>query len=137
MIELRISAACCVRDFGRLFSDTARRVPVSLILSLLRRGYFLCCITKADGAPDPRLLQNDHQHFLAKNRIVSDNRGEHINPRICSVSWRLMWKDEFVGYGCAVRGQSLPTEESYSQLPKASQKHFGIVGRNGRLNATK
>jgi DNA-binding response OmpR family regulator len=90
-------------------------------------GGTFVCITESGWRPDPRLLANDINISLAKTELF-DNRGEHINPRICAgKAVRLMWKTNSSVMD-ALSEAHVSAEEATANYQKV-QNDFWNVGR--------
>ena len=89
-------------------------------------GTFVC-ITESGWRPDPKLLANNINISLAKTELF-DNRGQHINPRICAgKAVRLMWKTNSSVMD-ALSEAHASAEEATANYQKV-QNDFWNVGR--------
>ena len=111
-------------DVGEIISDTLD--GCQFLMSYAGGGTFVC-ITESGWRPDPRLLANDINISLAKTELF-DNRGEHINPRICAgKAVRLMWKTNSSVMD-ALSEAHVSAEEATANYQKV-QNDFWNVGR--------
>ena len=111
-------------DVGEIISDTLE--GCQFLMSYAGGGTFVC-ITESGWRPDPKLLANNINISLAKTELF-DNRGQHINPRICAgKAVRLMWKTNSSVMD-ALSEAHASAEEATANYQKV-QNDFWNVGR--------
>jgi len=111
-------------DVGEIISDTL--AGCQFLMSYAGGGTFVC-ITESGWRPDPKLLANNINISLAKTELF-DNRGQHINPRICAgKAVRLMWKTNSSVMD-ALSEAHASAEEATANYQKV-QNDFWNVGR--------